>query len=121
VLRPHETADKWIVDDGERAGMDYYGEARCMVGLVLERGEERRGEAAACFSEGSYHVSGITYDLGGKYHVSCMGRAAGEDRQTRQGAVMPGVWCAVVHGLDLLGGGRESVAHFHLLRRARPR
>ena len=43
VLRPHETADKWIVDDGERAGMDYYGEARCMVGLVLERGEERRG------------------------------------------------------------------------------
>ena len=29
-------------DDGERAGMDYYGEARCMVGLVLGRGEERR-------------------------------------------------------------------------------
>jgi hypothetical protein len=48
-------------------------------------------------------------------------RAAGEDRQTRQGAVMPGVWCSqwcmawMVH--YLLGGGRESVAHLtiHIL------
>jgi hypothetical protein len=114
-------------DDGERAGMDYYGEARCMVGLVLGRGEERRrgGEAAACFSEGSYHVSGITYDLGGKYHVSCMGRAAGEDRgqtdETRRRyagcVVLSGAWPGwMVHYDYLLGDGRaerESLAHYY--------
>jgi hypothetical protein len=94
-------------DDGERAGMDYYGEARCMVGLVLGRGEERRrgGEAArrrlaSRKARITSQVSRMTWEASIMYHVWVGRRARTEDRQTRQGAVMPGVWCSVVHGLD---------------------
>ena len=81
MLRPHETADKWIVDDGERAGMDYYGEARCMVGLVLERGEERR-RLASRKARITSQVSRMTWEVSIMYHV-WVGRRARTDRRDK--------------------------------------
>lgn len=71
MLRPHETADKWI-DDGKRAGMDS-GEARCMIV------EERRGERRLAFRDAriTSQVSRMTWKVSIMYHV-WVGRSAGE-------------------------------------------
>jgi hypothetical protein len=114
-----------LIDDGERAGMDYALSrlgAYCTVVGLMQRGEVRR-RLASRKARITSQVSRMTWKASIMYHVwagrSVAGRGRQARRQTRQGAVMPGVWCMawMVHYLLGGSGGRESLAY----RGARPR